>query len=110
MAVIVGAPKGEESWWAEIIKQAFKDLDHLRRHGDFSDIRAGEIRLRLGVTFGEEDAVRFPFFPTKSSSSPFLRCPMVSGISLLTSRRRSTSKKATVSMQSRAIKTVSVVL
>ncbi|KAJ7919702.1 hypothetical protein B0H13DRAFT_1868288 [Mycena leptocephala] len=64
MAVIVGAPKGEESWWADIIKQAFKDLDHLRRHGDFSDIRAGEIQLRLGVTFGEEDAARFPFSPT----------------------------------------------
>ncbi|KAJ7930283.1 hypothetical protein B0H13DRAFT_1858913 [Mycena leptocephala] len=61
---LMSAPKGEESWWADIIKQAFKDLDHLRRHGDFSDIRAGEIQLRLGVTFGEEDAAR---------------CPMVSG-------------------------------
>jgi hypothetical protein len=63
MAIIVGAPKGEVSWWEEIVKQAFQDLDHLRRHGDFSDIRGGEKKLRLGVTFGEEEAVMIIFFP-----------------------------------------------
>ncbi|KAJ7633684.1 hypothetical protein DFH06DRAFT_1337169 [Mycena polygramma] len=56
LAVIVGAPKGEGEWWADTIEQGSKVLERASRNADFHDLPDGERRLRLGVSFGEEEA------------------------------------------------------
>ncbi|KAJ6513591.1 hypothetical protein C8R47DRAFT_1206908 [Mycena vitilis] len=56
LGVIVGAPKGEGEWWANIIDEGAKVLDRASRNADFHNLAEGQRRLRLGVAFGEEEA------------------------------------------------------
>jgi hypothetical protein len=80
IGVVVGGPKGEEAWWASTIRSAFKEVERLRRYGDFTDRYGGDARFRLGITYGEEVRVSFSPAALQNSKRSLFRAQAPHGI------------------------------
>ncbi|KAJ7115651.1 hypothetical protein C8R43DRAFT_1138108 [Mycena crocata] len=52
MAVVAGAPKGDEVFWADVNKTATRDLTRLSLRGDFTRFGEAESVFQFGVGFG----------------------------------------------------------
>ncbi|KAJ6447423.1 hypothetical protein C8R47DRAFT_1231436, partial [Mycena vitilis] len=58
IGVVVGAPKDQEAWWAQVNKRASSDLTRIYHRGNFTDLGEAETRLTYGIGFGEVDITK----------------------------------------------------